>query len=311
MKALKELSVIECKYCYNCWKVNPHTVPYTVTDPLREFTQPRSADLYRLCGVYHKAGVPFAIREIDAEHYPGRSPYLSVPKDFSDAVCDGIRSGRGVLIADGYCAYAPAIAGGIQRAIGTDKKIGLIWIDAHADNRIIEDPAEPETRFVGFPVSAAVGQTYESWRVEGCGLVKPLDGRHVLASDGRANIESFDRNLKAAGSTQIDAAGFDDPTVWKEAVERLAAEVEAIYLSVDVDILAPEYIPAYAKVVPGGHTVETVMSNIRTVMDTGKVLAYSVFCVDFDLYEQNGEWTYLNGMKLIAAGLESWKMLPL
>ncbi len=147
--------------------------------------------------------------------------------------------------------------------------------------------------------------------MQASGSQQPLEGRHVLISDGRANIESFNRNLEAAGSTQIDAAGFDDPIVWKQAVERLADQVDVIYLSVDADILASEYIPAYAKIVPGGHSIQTVMDNIRTVMSTDKVLAYSVFCVDFDLYEQNGEWTYLNGMKLIAAGLESWKGLPL
>lgn len=91
----------------------------------------------------------------------------------------------------------------------------------------------------------------------------------------------------------------------------MTSRVDVLYLSVDIDILKSEYIPAYAKTVPGGHDIETVMRNIRIVMNTGKVAAYSMFCVDFDHYEQNGEWMYRNGMKLIAAGLENWKEIPL
>ena len=49
-----------------------------------------------------------------------------------------------------------------------------------------------------------------------------------------------------------------------------------------------------------------VMENVRIVMDTGKVAAFSCFCVDFDKYDQGGDVTYLNGMRVIGAGLEAW-----
>ena len=51
--------------------------------------------------------------------------------------------------------------------------------------------------------------------------------------------------------------------------------------------------------------------NIRIVMETGKVAAFSMFCFDFDRYECGGEQTYASGMKLIRAGLDSWKECPL
>ena len=57
--------------------------------------------------------------------------------------------------------------------------------------------------------------------------------------------------------------------------------------------------------------LETVARNIRIAMETGKVAAFSMFCFDFDRYECGGERTYASGMRLIQAGLDSWKECPL
>jgi len=310
MAKLDGLSVIECKYCYNRWRVDPSTTPFTVIAEVKEFSQPRDVDLYHLCGVYGKAGVPVNVSEVDYEKYREYDPCTGVTRNFSDAVCDAVKAGKGVCVPGGYCLYAPAIVGGIQRAVGADKKIGVVWIDAHSDNRIIETSSEP-VRFVGIPVSSMVGQTYEEWRKKACGLEVPCEGKNVLVSDARMNDEVCNKNMRDAGILHVNSAGFDDEAAWRKAVRELADRVDVLYLSVDVDILDPEYVPAYDKVVPDGHDIDTVMRNIRIVMETKKVLAYSLFCVDFDHYEKGGEWTYLNGMKLLAAGLESWEETPL
>lgn len=309
MAKLDGLSVIECKYCYNLWRVDATTTPYTVISEIKEFSEPRDVDLYHLCGVYGKAGVPVEVTEVDYEKYKEYEPCVGVTRNFSDFVCDAVKKRKGVCIPGGYCLYAPAILGGIQRAVGTDRKIGVIWVDAHSDNRIIENSSEP-IRFVGIPVSVMVGQTYEEWRVKACGLEIPCKGKNMLVSDARMNDEVCNKNMQDAGILQLSAAEFDDEAAWRRAVKELADQVDILYLSVDVDILDPKYVPAYEKVVPNGHDIETVMRNIRIVMETGKVLAYSLFCVDFDHYENGGEWTYLSGMKLLAAGLESWKEIP-
>ncbi len=45
-------------------------------------------------------------------------------------------------------------------------------------------------------------------------------------------------------------------------------------------------------------------------METGKVIAFSLFCVDFDRYDMGGEKTYSSGKEILEAGLTSWKQLP-
>lgn len=311
MKKNSGLSVIECKYCYNQWRFDTSTKERKVISEIKEFRQPRDVDLYHRCGVYSKANIPVEIAEIDYEKYKEYKPYIGVMKNFSDAVYEGIKKGNVVLVSTGYCAFAPAIAGGIQRAIGSDKKIGVIWIDAHSDNRIIETSISKDLRFVGIPISVIAGQTFHEWRKDACGLTVPCEGKNILVSDVRMNNDEFDRNLESAGILKLSDSDFENEDIWREAVNKLADQVDAVYLSVDVDILRAEYIPAYAKSVPGGHDIGTVMKNIRLVMETGKVLAYSVFCVDFDLYEMGGERNYQSGMQLIEAGLESWSYNPM
>lgn len=305
MEKLSGLTVIECDNCETLWRITRKGDGYEIHDPIRTFQQRRDVELFHLCGVYGRAGVPFSIKEINYEKYKEYRPSDGVLKNYSDLVCQALKGGNAVLIPTGYCMYAPAVAGGIQRAIGSDKKIGVVWINAHADNHIIEE--EDTATFVGLPVSCLAGQTRKSWTREICGLEVPCDGKNMLLSDIRICSETALRNMERAEMIHLTISDFKDPEVWDKAVGALAERVDAIYLSVDMDILKNEYTPAYIKCVPGGHTVETVMRNIEAVMETGKVLAFSVFCADFDRYEQQGEWTYLNAMKLIASGLRSWK----
>ncbi|MBF4692193.1 arginase family protein [Fusibacter ferrireducens] len=310
IKDLTGLSIVECKYCDAYWYVETGENEPKMISSIREFEQPRDVDLYHLCGVYHKAKVPFEVHEVNYENYKQYEPHVGLPLNFSDEVYAGIKKGNAVLVAGGYCVYAPAVVGGIQRAIGEDKKIGIIWIDAHADNQIPETTQKSSVTMVGIPLSTIVGQTSDEWRKEACGLVKPCSGKNVIASDLRISDEESDSNLKAAQIVHIDSASFEDESIWKKSVDELAKKVDVIYISIDVDILKSEFIPAYEKVVPGGHDINVVMNNVRLVMETNKVIAFSVFCVDFDHYENNGEYTYLSGMKIIGAALEKWGKMP-
>ncbi|WP_338149005.1 arginase family protein [Dysosmobacter acutus] len=188
--------------------------------------------------------------------------------------------------------------------------MGLIWVDAHADNRIVETSSTP-VRMVGVRLSMMAGQTLPNFRKEICGLHLPIKGEHIIASDFRIMDEPTAEALCNANILRLEASVFEDAAAWERAVKKLASEVDVIYLSVDADILKAKYIPAYEKAVPYGHDLDVVMRNIRIVMETGKIVAYSVFCIDFDHYDRGGNYTYLNGMQLVTAGLSNWEKIPL
>ena len=60
------------------------------------------------------------------------------------------------------------------------------------------------------------------------------------------------------------------------------------------------------------NSIATVVRNIQTVMDTGKVVVYNLNSIYFNTGEEKPgrETSTLSGMKLIAAGLGNWKSCP-
>lgn len=311
MGKLNGLSIIENEYCYNEWRFDTSLKDRNkILSTIRYFKDPRDITLYRNMGSYGKAGVEYEIFKTDFNRKEECEPYAGVLKNLSDRVCEEVKKGRGIVMSSGYCAHAPAIAGGIMRAVSTNKKIGVIWIDAHADNRIAETTESTDIRLVGIPVSTMSGQTSEAYRTDICGLKQAIEGRNILVSDGRMNIPEFNDNLEKAGSRKVSSDDFKNPQKWEYEVQRLADQVDMLYLSVDVDILASEWIPAYAKKVLGGHTLDTVKKNVEMVMKTGKVIAFSLFCVDFDRYDMGGEKTYNTGREILETGLKAWKDIP-
>ena len=152
-----------------------------------------------------------------------------------------------------------------------------------------------------------MGLTMDKFRKEICGLTKPCEGDHIVAGDMRIMDEETAQILSDQGVHWLDATAFRDSAVWTAAINELAEKVDVIFLSVDADILAGEYVPAYFKAVPYGQSLETVKRNVRTVMGTGKVAAFSTFCFDFDNYFQGGPRTSESGAEIVRVGLESWK----
>lgn len=305
---MEKLTVLECDYVYNAWRVDKKE--QKIISEVKTYQQRKATDDYQLCGVYHKAHIPFDIQKVTRDFYPHEEPYQAVPHAFSDLSYEAISKGNKLLISSGYCIYAPAIVGGIQRAIGEDKKIGVVWIDAHGDNVIVEKTPRDSITLVGVPLSTIMGQTMDTWRKEACVLNTPIQQEHVLVSDARCSDAECQENLRNTKAQWLSGQDFEDENRWVEAVKTLADNVDAIYLMVDVDILKSKYVPAYFRNEEGGHDIDVVMRNVRHVMETDKVIAFSCFCVDFDKYECGGDTTYLNGMKIVAAGLSSWKKRP-
>ncbi len=67
----------------------------------------------------------------------GSKPMRNILKAFLTPAMKRLPSGSGLAVAGGFCTYLPGIVGGIQRALGKGKKLGIVYLDAHAD---IETP---------------------------------------------------------------------------------------------------------------------------------------------------------------------------
>lgn len=304
MKEPQGLTVLEGIWCHGEWMGDEEG---NIQGECIPFTQMRDGEFYRKQGVYEKMGLPVELRQPEKERWPELSPCQAATRAFAWEARRAVEKNHAFLAVGSYCNMAPAILGGVQQAVGTEKEIGLVWMDAHGDNHILEGSGRQWIRLVSTPLSMIAGQTMEKLRKEICLLEKPCRGENILAGDVRILGEESGWNLCRAGIRRLDSSDFGREEVWRREVEQLAGRVDVIYLAIDADILKAEAIPAYIKAVPYGQEVETVARNAGIVMDTGKVAAVSLFCFDFDRYDQGGEQTYASGAAILGECLSRWQ----
>ena len=236
--------------------------------------------------------------------------YLTLTRQLSDAVQKHLSSDNALLLTGGYCKDAVAVCGGIQRAIGSDKKVAIIYLDAHSD---MSTPALTHTGILGgMDLATVLGFDMDDWR-KTAGLNVPFDDHYVLLSDFREAEVDDDGALpivQKSNITWLKSDEFEDEAKWKDTVNSLAEQVDAIYLHIDAYVLNRKHVPNAACVASGGPSIETVMRNIRIVMETGKVLVYGTYGFYFDTDIPGQDSLTLSGLRVVSAGLDSWKEMP-
>jgi len=306
-KELTDISVIESIFGDWMWMVltEDESGPYDMELQLHEV--PREVDDYKLCGLYDKVAGKAKVYEVPYLEKEGYREHENIVRSYYETIKEALKSGNPLLMSGGHCTWAPGVAGAISEYFGPDVKIGILWMDAHGD--IKSEKTSDNRLLAGLPLGTILGFGMEKWRLAG-GLETPLDGRNVLISDYRVKTPEVMDDFNRAGIQTLGTEGFNDPVRWKAAVQELADRVDIIYFHVDIDILLNKYIPTFIFPTPGGNELDVVMSNIRAVMDTGKVFAFGVYNTLFDTEEPGQDTTTLTGMKLIGAGLENWKKYP-
>ena len=309
MKKIQHLDIIENWYQVVNWYIEPMKDPGKVYSDIRPFQGMNELQDYHDSGVYTNANVPYHISRIDPEKYEGE-PYLAFAQAYSDLVCESVRKGNIHLATESYCTHIPSILGGIRRALGPDTRIGVIWLDAHADNCIPGQQLHEKLRLIGVPMAVLAGQAMPRWQ-KICGLVPPIQGEHILASDIRYYDAETEQNLTQAGALVVPQEAFRNPEVWAEKIVEFARNTDVIFLHVDADILHHDYLPAYEYDVVDGNPLETVSQNIKTVMDTGKIIGASVMCIGFENQpDRLRDVNNMNGIRLVSSVLGNWKYQP-
>ena len=294
---MKKLTVLECPFRYSAWKA--------VSDHGRE-EYISAVNAYQGNTCMHE----WHRRNVYAQ-YNGEKEFTALTGDCAETITENcalavkkaMAEDSVFLMTGGYCNYAPAIAGGLQEGL-KDKRIGVIWMDAHADCCIAE--GKESMRFVAVPTSTMLGLTLPKYRENICHLHTPIPGNDFLASGVRIMDEETAQIYTDSHVIWLDQSAYESDRFEAE-VQALSERTDVIYLSIDADILHPKYVPSYIKAVPFGCDPETVSRKAASVMKTGKVKAVSLFCFDFDLYQNDGEITEESGRKILESILQNWQ----
>lgn len=202
----------------------------------------------------------------------------------------------------GNCNSSLGMLAGLQSsgASGRPLRVGLIWIDAHADFNT------PETTLSGWlggmPVSVASGQSLSRLRMT-AGLDVPISTRNIVMM-GQRDVDPLEQVLlDESQATQLSARELLSQSVeMTRAVEALSRRVDVIYLHVDLDILDATEIPGSFFDTPGGPTATQLAGPLRTLMGNPKVRALGI--ASFPTAEKGREKSMGSTLTLLRAALD-------
>jgi arginase len=210
---------------------------------------------------------------------PGRGPrYL---KEIHRA-CERLAQRVEKLMDDGV---TPLVIGGDHSmAIGTitgvashfrkrDEKIGLIWVDAHADMNTPD--TSPSGNIHGMPLGSVMG--YGSPELVNLGGFSPKIEPDNVALIGIREVDPGEREIVLRSGIhyyemmKVDARGMG--AVIEEAIAHATRGTAGVHLSFDMDAVDPEYAPGVGTPVRGGLSLRESHLLMELVSDSGRLVS--------------------------------------
>jgi arginase len=203
------------------------------------------------------------------------------------AVATSLQSGHFPLVLGGD----HSLALGSIRGAAKVKRVGVIWVDAHADFNT--ETTTPSGNIHGMPLAALCGLgdrrlTY-LWDEE----LPAVDPKRVAIIGARDLDEGEKCNLRDAGvlvlgMEQIDRIGM--VAALEKAIAQVSQETEGIYLSFDMDVMDPRHAPGVGTPVAAGLTQREGHLACELIGETGRVVGMDIVEVNpiLDLQNQTG-----------------------
>lgn len=228
---------------------------------------------------------------------------LPMSRRVAGAVATSMQAGNFPLVLGGDHSLS---IGSIHGA-AKNRKIGVIWIDAHADFNT--DKTTPSGNIHGMPLAALAGlgdsRLTQLWD-ENIPVVDPskiaIIGARDLDLGEKANLK--EAGVMVMGMEQIDRYGMVD--VVEKALEHISRDVDGIYLSLDLDALDPKHAPGVGTPVPAGLTEREAHLACEMIAETNKLIGMDVVEVNPILDTQNQTAKLAVAFTLSALGRRIW-----
>ena len=220
------------------------------------------------------------------------------------AAATSVAAGRFPLVLGGD----HSLSLGSVRGAAKTKRVGLIWVDAHADFNT--DKTTPSGNIHGMPLSALCGRgdsrLIRLWEE----APAAVDPRHVAVVGARDLDPGEKANLREAGvmvmgMEQIDRFGMT--TAVEKAIARVSQDVDGLYLSFDMDALDPRHAPGVGTPVAAGLTQREGHVACELIGETDKLLGMDMVEVNPILDVQNQTAALAVEYVLSALGKRIWE----
>lgn len=164
-----------------------------------------------------------------------------------------------------------SVAGVSMHCRQQGKRLGLLWIDAHADMNTPE--TTPSGNIHGMPLAVAMGMG--NYRLTNVGGFSPKVAPEHVALIGIRSVDPGERELIARlpmmvyAMPEIDKRGIH--TIIEEVLERFRRTVDHVHVSFDLDSVDPSLAPGVGTPVSGGLTFREAHLAMEILADSQMV----------------------------------------
>jgi arginase len=242
--------------------------------------------------LYGSEGSPFA------RYLPG---VAEVIQNVRDAVAESLlRDEYPIVLAGDHSTAAGTIAG-IRKAM-PDRRLGVIWVDAHAD---LHSPwTTPSGNMHGMTLAIALGEdhrdaavrepdatTVKRWRaLQAIAGAPPMVNYSDLVYMALRDLEPQESKLIRKHKVKV----FGVPELRRKGVERIALDAlnalsscDAIYVSFDVDSLDARLSQGTGTPVPGGINEREAGKLLQNLVRNPKVCCFEMVEINPTLDKEN------------------------
>ena len=193
-----------------------------------------------------------------------------------------------VILGGDHSVAAGTVSGVSAYFRRQNQKIGLIWIDAHADLNTPE--TSPSGNVHGMPLAAlaGLGPSPLANILGFCPKVAPEN----IVLIGVRDIDATEKaNIRRAGITEvytmrdIDERGMR--TVMEEALRAAGRGTAGYHISLDMDWIDPEDAPGVGTPVRGGATYREAHLAMEIIADHGRMVSFEIVEVNPVIDEHN------------------------
>jgi arginase len=207
----------------------------------------------------------------------------------AEAVAAALDEGAIPLVLGGDHSLAAGSASGVAEFYRRrNQKIGIVWIDAHAD--INTPDTSPSGNVHGMPLAALLGLGPEP--LSNIYGFSPKIAPENAVLIGVRDIDAAEReNIRRAGMAEvytmrdIDERGMR--AVIEEALRAAGRGTAGYHVSLDMDWIDPEDAPGVGTPVRGGATYREAHLAMEIIADHGRLLSFEIVEVNPVIDEHN------------------------
>jgi arginase len=223
-------------------------------------------------------------------------------KRVAESVEAAMERGQMPLVLGGDHSIAVGTVSGLSKHLRRNKKrVGLLWIDAHADMNTPQ--TSPSGNIHGMPLACIIG-TGPRALTHLYGYAPKVDPKNV-ALVGIRDVDALEKpHVKKSGVRAFTMRDIDERgmrAVMHEAIEIVSAGTEGFDVSLDMDSVDPENAPGVGTPVRGGLSYREAHLAMEIIGDSGRMLAMEVVEVN-PVYDEANR-TALLAVELVASAM--------